>query len=183
MPLPRSSRRSAMAVTDGRATTSWPSVAPRAGDDKSWVLAMLAAKRRLRGAPVPPQAADLSPPPRVAAAMPGRDEGTGAAIEPRNNHEPCRHDHPSPTVVRPMVGATELRLTHRNSDSPHSGGRAPTGRRRVARSYVSPQPLKLIRLALADQFWITAVILDPPPLIDAMERAIARHDGLIAATR
>ena len=48
---------------------------------------MLAAKRRLRVAPVPPQAADLTRPARVAGAMPGRDEGTGASIEPRNNHD------------------------------------------------------------------------------------------------
>src|SRR5271168_1417647 len=87
MPLPRSSHRAAMAVTDWRATTSWPSVAPRPGRDKSWVLAMLAAKRRLRVAPVPPQAADLTRPARGAGPMPGRDEGTGASIEPRNNHE------------------------------------------------------------------------------------------------
>ena len=84
---PRCSRRLAMAVTDRGATTSWPSMAPRAGGDKSWVLAMLAAKRRLRVAPVPPQAAaDLTRPARVARTMPGRDEGTGALIEPRNNH-------------------------------------------------------------------------------------------------
>src|SRR5208283_1315280 len=76
-----------MAVTDWRAAAFWPSVAPRTGGDKSWVLAMLAAKRRLRVAPVPPQAAaDLTPPARDAPMMPGRDEGTGAAIEPRNNH-------------------------------------------------------------------------------------------------
>src|SRR5271168_3395842 len=76
-----------MAVTDWRATTSWPSVAPRAGGDKSWVLAMLAAKRRLRVAPVPPQAAaDLTPPARGARMMPGRDAATGASIEPSNNH-------------------------------------------------------------------------------------------------
>src|SRR5271168_672735 len=87
MPLPRSSHRAAMAVTDWRATTSWPSVATDAGRDKSWVLAMLAAKRRLRVAPVPPQAADLTPPASVARTMPGRDEGTGASIEPRNKDE------------------------------------------------------------------------------------------------
>src|SRR5262249_9952065 len=87
MPLPRSSHRSATAVTDWRATTSWPSVARRAGRDKSWVLAMLAAKRRPRVAPVPPQAADLTRPARLAWIMPGRDGGTGASIEPRNNHE------------------------------------------------------------------------------------------------
>jgi hypothetical protein len=79
--------RSAMVVTDWRAATSWPSVAPRAGRDKSWVLAMLAAKRRLRVAALPPQAADLTRPAPVAGTMPGRDDGTGASIEPRNNHE------------------------------------------------------------------------------------------------
>src|ERR1700728_1937069 len=126
MRLPRSSHRSAMAVTDWRATTSWPSVAPRAGGDKSWVLARLAAKRRLRVAPVPPQAAaDLTPPARVARTMPGRDEGTGASIEPRNNRKAsvsaCRQHHPSLTVTRPMGGATGLRLTHRNSDTPEPG--------------------------------------------------------------
>ena len=87
MRSPRCSRRLAMAVTDRGATLSWPSMATRTGGDKSWVLAMLAARRRLRVAPVPPQAAaDLTPPARVARAMPGRGEGTGASIEPRNNH-------------------------------------------------------------------------------------------------
>src|ERR1700761_6828686 len=62
-------------------------MAPRAGGIKSWVLAMLAAKRRLRVAPVPPHAADLTPPARGAPVMPGRDEGTAAAVEPRNNHK------------------------------------------------------------------------------------------------
>src|SRR6478735_2971397 len=38
------------------------SVAALSGSVKSCVLAMLAAKRRLRVAPVPPQAADLTPP-------------------------------------------------------------------------------------------------------------------------
>ena len=76
-----------MAVTDRGATTSWPRMAPRTGGDKSWVLAMLAAKRRLRVAPVPPQAvADLTPSACVARTMPGRGEGTGASIELRNNH-------------------------------------------------------------------------------------------------
>ena len=111
-----------MAVTDRGATTFWLSVATRPDRVKSWVLAMLAPKRGLRVAPVPPQAADLTRSGRVAGGMPGRDEGTGALIEPRNSREealwPCRHDHPSLTVVRPMLGETGQRLTHRNSDTP-----------------------------------------------------------------
>ena len=54
------------------------------GRGKSWVLAMLAPKRGLRVAPVPPQAADLTQPGSAVTTMPGRDEGTGALIEPRN---------------------------------------------------------------------------------------------------
>ena len=50
-----------MAVTDRGATTFWLSVATRPDRVKSWVLAMLAPKRGLRVAPVPPQAADLTP--------------------------------------------------------------------------------------------------------------------------
>lgn len=51
-----------------------PSVAALPGGVKSWVLAMLAAKRRLRVAPVPPQAADLTPPTTAAVnkGRPGR---------------------------------------------------------------------------------------------------------------
>ena len=120
---PRCGRRLAMAVTDCGATTFWPSVASRPGRVKSWVLAMLAPKWGLRVAPVPPQAAaDLTRPGRNAGGMPGRDEGTGALIEPRNNRTQalwaCRHDHPLPTVEDPMVGETEPRPAHRNSDSP-----------------------------------------------------------------
>ena len=48
--------------------------------------------------------------PRAAGTPPGRDEGTGALIEPRNNREhapwPCRHYDPSITVDHPMVGET-----------------------------------------------------------------------------
>jgi hypothetical protein len=44
-----------MAVTDRRASTSGPSVVSRVVRGKSWVLAMLAPKRGLRVAPVPPQ--------------------------------------------------------------------------------------------------------------------------------
>ena len=57
------------------------------GRGKSWVLAMLAPKRGLRVAPVPPKTADLPRPARGAGTMAGRDEGTGALIEPRNNQE------------------------------------------------------------------------------------------------
>ena len=42
---------------------------------------------------------------------------------------------------------------------------------------------QLIRLAVEDQRAIAAAILDPPPLSQGMERAIARHDRLIAAAR
>ena len=100
-----------MAVTDWRVTTLWPKHGTALSRDKSWVLAMLAARPRLRVAPGPPQAADLTRPPRAARTMPGRDEGTGASIEPRNNHEqafwPCCHHHSSRTVRHPMVGETE----------------------------------------------------------------------------
>ena len=84
---PPFSRRLAMAVTEKRASTVWPRLAPGAGGGKSRVLAMLAAKRRLRVAPVPPRAADLTPPPPGAVRMPGRDEGTGTALESRNNDQ------------------------------------------------------------------------------------------------
>ena len=46
---------------------------------------MLAPKRSLRVAPVPPKTADLTRPGAAARAMAGRDEGTGVWIEPRNN--------------------------------------------------------------------------------------------------
>jgi Transposase, Mutator family len=52
------------------------------GAVKLWVLAMLASKRGLCVAPVPPQAANLTGPARDADAMAGRDEGTGGLIEP-----------------------------------------------------------------------------------------------------
>jgi len=55
------------------------------GRGKSWVLAMLAPKRSLRVAPVPPKTADLTRPGAAARTMAGRDEGTGISIEPRNN--------------------------------------------------------------------------------------------------
>ena len=50
-------------------------------------------------------------PKRGAGTMPGRDEGTGVLIEPRNNQKraswPCGQDQPSLTVGHPMVGETE----------------------------------------------------------------------------
>jgi hypothetical protein len=49
-----------------------------------WVLAMLAPKRGLRVAPVPPRAANLTGPARDVGGMAGRDEGTGALVEQRN---------------------------------------------------------------------------------------------------
>jgi hypothetical protein len=121
MPLPRSSHRWATAVTDWRATTRWPSVATPTGHDKSWVLAMLAAKQRLRVALVPPQAADLTRPAGVAGTMPGRDEGTGAAIEPRTNGEQA--SDLAGTITRRLQSFAQwwMRLnylTHRNSDTP-----------------------------------------------------------------
>lgn len=41
----------------------------------------------------------------------------------------------------------------------------------------------LIRLSLEDQRAIAEAILHPPPLSEGMQRAIARHDRLIAASR
>ncbi len=42
---------------------------------------------------------------------------------------------------------------------------------------------QLIRLAVEDQRAIAEAILHPPPLSQGMERAIARHNGLITASR
>ena len=67
---------------------SWPKHGFVLGAVKLWVLAMLAPKRGLCVAPVPPQAANLTPPVRDAEGMPGRDGGTGALIEPRNTDQP-----------------------------------------------------------------------------------------------
>jgi hypothetical protein len=98
-------------VTERRASTYRRSVAPRPGRGKSWVLAMLALKRGLRVAPVPPKTADLTRTTRDAGIMAGRDEGTGALIEPRNNPEQapcsCRNDHLSLTLAYLMLGETE----------------------------------------------------------------------------
>ena len=125
-----------MAVTERRATTSRHRVAPHANRGKSWVLAMLAPKRGLRVAPVPPKAADLTRPARGR-----RDNGRSgrrnrrfdrtkeqprarrglavtiirrlqsitqwwATLHKRRTSWPCRHDHPSLTVDHPMVGET-----------------------------------------------------------------------------
>jgi hypothetical protein len=67
---------------------SWPKHGIVLGAVKLWVLAMLAPKRGLCVAPVPPQAANLTTPVRDADGMPGRDGGTGALIEPRNTDQP-----------------------------------------------------------------------------------------------
>ncbi len=55
-----------------RLSGAWPFVLSPA---KLWVLAMLAPKAGLRVAPVPPQAANLTAPARMAAQCPGRDGG------------------------------------------------------------------------------------------------------------
>jgi len=56
--------------TDWRATTCWPKHGTVLGRDKSWGSPCSPAKRRLRVAPVPPQAADLTWPARGARTMP-----------------------------------------------------------------------------------------------------------------
>ncbi len=72
---------------------------------------MLAPKQGLPVAPVPPKTADLTRPARGAGTMAGRDEGTGALIEPRNNRaqasRSCRNHHLSLTICHPIVGETE----------------------------------------------------------------------------
>jgi hypothetical protein len=101
-----------MAVTERGA---WTSYQQRGGCaravGKSWVLAMLAPsggcawlrsrrRRRIWHASRAP-----------ARTMAGRDEGTGALIEPRNNQKQapwsCPHDRPPLTVDHPMAGETE----------------------------------------------------------------------------
>jgi uncharacterized protein (DUF1778 family) len=42
---------------------------------------------------------------------------------------------------------------------------------------------QIIRLSVEDQRAIAAVILNPPPLTPAMERAVARHRKIISASR
>ena len=118
--MPPPSHHAATAVTDRHATTRRPKHGAVLSRDKSWVLAMLAAKRRLRVAPVPPQAADLTRPARVAPgnARSGRRNSrcnrTKEQIRP--SIQPCCHDHPSHTVVRPMgvrlnyASHTEIRI-------------------------------------------------------------------------
>ena len=59
---------------------------------------------------------DLPPP--GTETMPGRDEATGAAIEPRNNDKQARSGRVTPTVARPMAGETDQSLAHRNSAKP-----------------------------------------------------------------
>src|SRR5580698_9086922 len=79
-------------------------VAPRPSRGKSWVLAMLAPNggcawlrsRRRRRICHGPRA--------TAGTMPGRDEGTGALIEPRN-YRACRRL--AVTVVRRLQSSTQ----------------------------------------------------------------------------
>jgi hypothetical protein len=77
MPSPRFSRRRDTAVTERCATTYRRMMAPCPRRGKSWVLAMLAPKRGLRVAPVPPRAADLTRPACVR-----RDNGRTASRFP-----------------------------------------------------------------------------------------------------
>jgi hypothetical protein len=83
---------------------------------------MLTPQRGLRVAAVPPRAANLTGLARDADGMAGRDEGTGALIEPRNMDRPqmaaCRIGHPPDTVTCPMVGETENASHTRKSDTP-----------------------------------------------------------------
>jgi hypothetical protein len=97
-------------MPEGCATTSCRRVAPRASRGKSWVLAMLAPKRGLRVAPVPPKAADLT---RLARGC--RDNGRSGRRNRRfdRTKEPglvsiatCRPDYSTATVFCPMVGET-----------------------------------------------------------------------------
>src|SRR3954454_24192750 len=132
-----------MAVTDRRASTTGPSMAPRPGRGKSLVLAMLAPNRGLRVAPVLPRAADLTRPVRDAETMPGRDEGTGALIEPRNNNGQaswsCRHEQAPLTLPCLTVGETdpashtEIRTLPRRPDSASAAGprHGPVGKARA----------------------------------------------------
>jgi len=68
-------------------------------------------KRRLRVAPVPPQAANLTGPARDADGMAGRDGGTGALIEPRNMDQraegACRGGQSPDKATHPMWVETE----------------------------------------------------------------------------
>jgi len=97
-------------VTERCATTSARMVAPRASRGKSWVLAMLAPKRGLRVAPVPPKPADLTRPPRgrLDNGRSGqRNRRLDRTKEQSRVPSHCRLNHPSLTVVHPMVGETE----------------------------------------------------------------------------
>jgi hypothetical protein len=110
MPSPRFSRPGDTAVTERCATTFGRSVAPCPGRGKSWVLAMLAPKRGLRVAPVPPKTADLTRPARGRRNM-GRSGRRNRHFDRTNEQPrtswPCRYGYPSLTVGRPMVGETE----------------------------------------------------------------------------
>ena len=107
---PPFSRLVDMAVTERCATTSRHSMTPRASRGKSWVLAMLAPKRGLRVAPVPPKLADLTRPPRGRPdnGRPGRrNRHFDRTKEQSHGSSPCGHDQPSLTVAHPMGGETE----------------------------------------------------------------------------
>src|SRR5665213_1449656 len=85
-------------------------VAPRASRGKSWVLAMLAPKRGLRVAPVPPKPADLTRPPRghLDNGRSGRrNRRFDRTKEQPRASAPCCYGHPPITVVHPMVGETD----------------------------------------------------------------------------
>src|SRR5580704_7931493 len=85
-------------------------MAPRASRGKSWVLAMLAPKRELLVAPVPPKTADLT---RLTRDR--RDDGRSGRRNRRLDRtkeqpgvlSPCSRHHPSLTVAHPVVGETE----------------------------------------------------------------------------
>ena len=91
-------------MTEWRATTSRNRMAPRVSRGKSWVLAMLAPKRGLRVAPVPPKPADLTRLARGPLDNAGRDEGTGTSIEPRNNRARRRL---AVTIIRRLQSFTQ----------------------------------------------------------------------------
>jgi hypothetical protein len=94
-----------MAVTERRATTSRHRVAPHANRGKSWVLAMLAPKRGLRVAPVPPKAADLTRPARGR-----RDNGRSGRRNrrfDRTKEQPRARRGLAVTIIRRLQSITQ----------------------------------------------------------------------------
>ncbi len=93
-------------------------------------------KRGLRVAPVPPRGGEFDRPrARAPDAMPGRDEATGALIEPSNIHRQ-RYQLAVQAIRRIQLlahaGSARKRLAHRNSDTPEataSGGSFTTSTR------------------------------------------------------